>query len=427
MLDFMDYASSLNPPSITPAQSSLTSIPALLDFPTPLGIRLHISSLSTPHFASSYTLASTGLLTGSLSYLYTSLPLPSLPTATRSLSLPAFTPTSYRQLLPLRPPDPPWWWEIWHAGRRIDTRDALLYGRLYLPNSTLEALYLRRLSPTSQVKVSAVSDSRLPNGGSMLALLAQDKGKWSAEYMYSTDSALLGVRGLYNFGPDPRDAEEGLVSLAVEELASSSSSSDALASLAENVKTTATKNSIEPVSRFSAGAEVYYGLLNKSGGMSTGVRFATLPAHTGFPYTMTVTLNPLMGNLSSSYSVRAGDLLSLSSRFDFNVYSYESGVVMGMELWKLRENGAGDEFGAERVGDGKTLGRSEGGLLKENTAEGIGGIAGCLKARIDQRGSLGLLWEGRVKELVYSCGASIDLRGGKDMISGVGLEVQYSS
>ncbi|KAL9621430.1 MAG: hypothetical protein Q9204_008119 [Flavoplaca sp. TL-2023a] len=147
MLDFMDYvqnafyeASHWNP---------------LLDFPTPLGIRLHISSLSTPHFASSYTLASTGLLTGSLSYLYTSLPLPSLPTATRSLPLPAFTPTTYRQLLPLRPPDPPWWWEIWHTGRRIDTRDALLYGRLYLPNSTLEALYLRRLSPTSQVKVSA--------------------------------------------------------------------------------------------------------------------------------------------------------------------------------------------------------------------------------------------------------------------------------
>lgn len=264
----------------------------------------------------------------------------------------------------------------------------------------------------------------------MLALLAQDRAKWSGEYMYSTDSALLGVRGLYNFGLDPRDAEEGVVSLAVEELASSSSSEeDVIASLAENVKTTVKKDSVEPVSRFSAGAEVYYGLLNKSGGMSTGIRFATLPAHTGFPYTMTVTLNPLMGNLSSSYSVRAGDLLSLSSRFDFNVYSYESGVVMGMELWKLRENGSPFEGEAAGVGDGKTdvFGRQEGRRHEEKTRSGIGGIAGCLKARIDQRGSLGLLWEGRIKELVYSCGASIDLRGGKDMISGVGLELQYSS
>ncbi|KAL8857528.1 MAG: hypothetical protein Q9178_005856 [Gyalolechia marmorata] len=394
---------------------------SLLDFPTPLGLRLHISSLSTPHFASSYTLASTGLLSGSLSYLYTSLPLPSLHAATRSLPLPAFTPTSYRQLHPLRAPDLPWWWEIWRAGRRIDTRDALLYGRLYLPNSTLEALYLRRLSPTSQIKISAVSDSRLPNGGSVLALLAQDKGKWSTEYMYSTDSALLGVRGLYNFGPDPRAAKSNILSPAVEEV-----SSAALLTSKGNMGSKDRIARLEPeqVSQFSAGAEVYYGLLNKSGGMSTGVRFATLPAHTGFPYTMTVTLNPLMGNLSSSYSVRAGDLLSLSSRFDFNVYSYESEVVMGMELWKLKDGVGRSERQAEG-GDGTMERGRRTGALGES--DDMGAIAGCLKARIDQRGSVGLLWEGRVKELVYSCGASIDLRGGKDMITGVGLEVQYSS
>lgn len=249
--------------------------------------------------------------------------------------------------------------------------------------------------------------------------------------MYSTDSALLGVRGLYNFGPDPRDRDSGILSLAVEELSSSSSSSssNALSSLVD----TRAASTAEPeqVSRFSAGAEIYYGLLNKSGGMSTGVRFATLPAHTGFPYTMTVTLNPLMGNLSSSYSVRAGELLSLSSRFDFNVYSYESEVVVGMELWKLREkeNDGSVKRDVKEGGDGKmwgAIGRRVGGL-EESGHDGVGDVAGCLKARIDQRGSVGLLWEGRVKELVYSCGASIDLRGGKDMISGVGLEVQFSS
>ncbi|KAL8719254.1 MAG: hypothetical protein Q9225_003713 [Loekoesia sp. 1 TL-2023] len=399
---------------------------SLLDFPTPLGLRLHISSLSTPHFASSYSLASTGLLSGSLSYLYTSLPLPSLPSATLSLPLPVFTPTSYRQLLPLRPPDPPWWWEVWHLGRRVDTRDTLLYGRLYLPRSTLEALYLRRLSPTSQLKINAVSDTRLPNGGSVLALLAQDKGKWSAEYMYSTDSALLGVRGLYNFGPDPRKPGENgtMLAPAVEEGAA----------MVPRTATGAKGNVIgEQVSRFSAGAEVYYGLLNKSGGMSTGVRFATLPAHTGFPYTMTLTLNPLMGNLSSSYSVRAGELLNLSSRFDFNVYSYESGVVMGMELWKLRDLGgldgrlsSGEDKRLRRAKDSIELGRRTG-LFQEDGADDGADVAGCLKARVDQRGNVGLLWEGRVKELVYSCGATIDLRGGKDIINGVGLELQYSS
>lgn len=259
----------------------------------------------------------------------------------------------------------------------------------------------------------------------MLALLAQDRGKWSAEYLFSTDSALLGVRGLYNFGPDPRDPGNPTKSPAVEDLAA----------MVPDVNT-GSKEAVgagEQVSRFSAGAEVYYGLLNKSGGMSTGVRFATLPAHTGFPYTMTLTLNPLMGNLSSSYSVRAGELLSLSSRFDFNVYSYESGVVMGMELWKLRgpdgKDGRLDKSEAMRLEKAKD--RIEAGrrstLLDEEDTRNGGDIAGCLKARVDQRGNVGLLWEGRVKELVYSCGASIDLRGGKDIISGVGLELQYSS
>ncbi|KAI4115902.1 MAG: hypothetical protein LQ345_003586 [Seirophora villosa] len=421
MLDFTDYVQYAFYES---SHWNRNNSYALLDFPTPLGLRLHISALSTPQFASSYSLASTGLLCGSLSYLYTSLALPALPSATRSLPLPAFTPTSYRQLLPLRPPDPPWWWEIWHTGRRIDNRDALLYGRLYLPQSTLEALYLRRLSPTTQLKINAVSDVRLPNGGSVLALLAQDTGRWSAEYMYSTDSALLGVRGLYNFGPDPRNPGIGTKSPATETVVEE-----------VNVRSGARESVSggEQVSRFSAGAEVYYGLLNKSGGMSTGVRFATLPAHTGFPYTMTLTLNPLMGNLSSSYSVRAGDLLSLSSRFDFNVYSYESGVVVGTELWKLRD--LGEKDGRLSREEEKQLERTKetieaarrGGLVEEDRATRGGDIAGCLKARVNQRGMVGLLWEGRVKELVYSCGASIDMRGGKDIINGVGLELQYSS
>lgn len=278
------------------------------------------------------------------------------------------------------------------------------------------------------LKINAVSDARLPNGGSALALLAQDRGKWSAEYMYSTDSALLGVRGLYNFGPDPRLAgDDGIMALApTVEGGAAMAPRSTVARLKE-------KEAREQVSRCSAGAEVYYGLLNKSGGMSTGIRFTTLPAHTGFPYTMTLTLNPLMGNLSSSYSVRAGELLSLSSRFDFNVYSYESGVVMGMELWKLRDLGGRDEKLSreeeKRLADAKRTietGRRKG-LFDEEDVRGGDDVAGCLKARVDQRGNVGLLWEGRIKELVYSCGASIDLKGGKDIVNGVGLELQYSS
>ena len=70
--------------------------------------------------------------------------------------------------------------------------DTLLYGRIFLPQQRLEALYLRRLAPTRQLRIAAVSDSNLNNGGTILTLLQNDFGKYSTEYMYSTDSALMG-------------------------------------------------------------------------------------------------------------------------------------------------------------------------------------------------------------------------------------------
>ncbi|KAL8782570.1 MAG: hypothetical protein Q9195_009621 [Heterodermia aff. obscurata] len=372
---------------------------ALLDFQTPTGLRFSLSSLSSPNFATSYTLRSVGLVDGSVSYLYSSLPL-SIPCSSSTLNLRHIVP-GYRRLQDLRRPDEPWWWEVWQGGKRIDRRDALLYGRLFLPKSTLEGLYLRRLSPRSQVNVRYVSDSRLPNGGSMLALLQHDRGKFSTEYLYSTDSALLGIRGLYNFGPEPPEhVPERPQSQALDTVGPLIPSSASMAL---------------PTTRLSAGGECYFSPLNKSGGMSTGLRFSTLPRHTGFPYTMTLTLNPLMGNLSSSYSVVASPLLALSTRFDFNVYSYESDFVVGMELWRLRE---------EPVDEMEWAKRKMGKLVKN---EGGEQVAGVLKARMDQSGTMGFLWEGRIKELLYSCGVNVDLKGGENLVRGLGVEVSYSS
>lgn len=267
----------------------------------------------------------------------------------------------------------------------MDRKDAMLYGRLFLPNSTLEAMYLRRLSPKTQLKVSCVSDSRLANGGTLLAHLHYDAAKHCTEYIYSTDGALLGVRGLYNFG---------------SELAYANS---------------------KPHGRFSLGGEVYYGLLNQSGGISTGLRFSTLPSHTGFPYTMTLTLNPLMGSLSGTYSVCASPMLALSSRFDFNVYSYESELQVGTELWRRKSTASqeGSLTSAAKESTPSTDLPHGGSSVGED-------LSGCVKARINQRGGMSILWEGRIKELLYTCGMTMDLRGGQTMFKGVGVEVQYS-
>lgn len=341
----------------------------------------------------------------------------------------------YRHLHPLTAPDDQQSWEIWQAGKRVDKRDTLLYGRLFLPTSRLEGLFLRKLRPTQMLQIRGVSDGALPNGGSLLGIVHNDYGKYSSEYLFSTDSALLGIRGLYNIGHDPRQPN----------------------SRSDHDKQ---RNTMEPPSLFSMGFEAYYGALNKSGGVSTGLRFTTLPSYSAFPYTMTLTLNPLMGNLSSTYAVKAGKHLAFCSRFDFNFYSYESNVLVGCELWRLRRRTLGDKIeeklnhvelppsatlvddlvnpGLDKATDSITgfssnLDAPSGSLLRRlnhgfpSQAPDEKDIVGVLKARIDQSWRIGLLWEGRFKELMFSVGAGLDLKKRERIIAGLGLEVQYSS
>lgn len=49
--------------------------------------------------------------------------------------------------------------------------DMLLFGRMYLPTSTLEALYLKRMKPTTQFRITGVSDGRLKSGGTVCFFL----------------------------------------------------------------------------------------------------------------------------------------------------------------------------------------------------------------------------------------------------------------
>ena len=302
-------------------------------------------------------------------------------------------------------------WEVWHKGERIDRRDALLYGRLYLPASVLEAMYMRRLSPTTQLKVSAISGSRLPHGGSALAHVERDTARYCTEFLFSTDSALCGFKALYNFGPE---ASLNVTSPAIE-------SSILGSQKEEGFPMDTAASSKLPHGRFSAGGEIYYGLWNKSGGISTGLRFATLPSYAGFPYTMTLTLNPLMGGLSSTYSVLASPLCTLSSRFDFNFYSYESDLQVGIEIWRTSTQQPSVTLDWAKRKMGEVLPPTS-----DITAINAEDVSGCLKAKLDQRCSMSLLWEGRMKALLYSAGVTIDAKGGENLFRGFGLEVHYS-
>jgi distribution and morphology protein 10 len=44
----------------------------------------------------------------------------------------------------------------------------------------------------------------------------------------------------------------------------------------------------------------------------------------------------MLGHISGAYAARVSRDLSLGSRFDFNVYSYESEWTMGAEWWLRR-------------------------------------------------------------------------------------------
>ncbi|BCR99454.1 mitochondrial distribution and morphology protein 10 [Aspergillus luchuensis] len=473
MLDFMDYiqlafaeATNWNRDN---SYSSLTATAqSLLDFSTPERLRVHLSSLSTPHFATSYTLGTVGLIDGSVSYLFSTVPLDSFPSRSALIPLRKLSP-GYRQVqAPIAPiaetilinddnnnnlndASP-------SAYNSIGKKATLFHATLHLPPpTTLNALFLRRLSPTMQLSLAVCSTrgpplSKSAPQASLLAQLSHNTGKYNNEYLFSTDNALFGWRGLWNFGPDPRDPVPS--------------------------------GSSPRLSLLSAGAEAYYSPVSSLIGMSTGLRFSTLPAATDvpssssapststssanantpistFPYTLTLTLTPLTGSLSTTYSLRASPNLAFSSRFGFNVYSWESEMVAGCELWRkskprYRDDGDGVEWARRKIREslfphphpstatppddlkdlvGRGLGK---GKPEEEENESV------LKIRVDQSWNVRLLWEGRVKELLVSAGvglgpssfsSSYASDGGagesgglrKSYWRGVGVSVSYSS
>ncbi|KAK7918064.1 mitochondrial inheritance component MDM10 [Apiospora marii] len=496
---------------------------ALLEFPTPRGVRLALGSLATPQFATAYQLGTVGVVDGSVSYLYSTVPLHD--TVAQSARIPL--PDLLKGYKPLE--------ELKNAAtlaaetsandedvlkKQQQRKEALAYGRLYLPRSMLEALVVKRFTPALQLQISAVSDQTLRNGGTVLGMVQYDKGRYGIEGLASSDGGLMGVRGLYNFGGDAEKFNED-------------------GTTAPNSNGNGNGNGDKIYGRFSTGAELYYGTLNKSGGMSFGLRFATLPSHKGTPLTATMTINPLMGNMSWSYAVMAGQHCSLATKMDFNVYSYESDWAVGMELWRrkgswtiTRKNGFMDDIkdeatttvtdvateaafaqrfersfqskmdwklddsafpaavdaaapdaipeiipkvtpspvpdvassattlepaspslnqvkveeptkknnNAERSFQAKLEWRLDDPNEKKNikpvqpppqaVAEADSDepeYPGVLKVRLDQHMKIGLVWEGRVKSLLFSLGSGIDLRKLDSPFRSLGLEVQFTS
>ena len=394
-------------------------------------MQVHLSSLSTPHFATTYTLGTVGLIDGSLSYLFSTIPLDNTPSKSALIPLRKFV-LGYRQLeAPIAPlPDlrvdkiPDGQLTSGKHGGFVQQKPSLLHATFHLPSpTTLTAMFLRRISPTTQVSLALCSTQGPPliksaPQASILTQLSHDTGKYCNEYLFSTDNTLFGWRGLWNFGPDPREKRDS--------------------------------NFPPQLSLLSAGGEAYYSPISSVVGFSTGLRFTTLPAATEgvhsppssspnhpspvstFPYTLTLTLTPLTGSLSTTYSLRASQNLAFSSRFGFNVYSWESEVVAGCELWQKAKRAIPPpqddvlEWARRKMGlANNSRNFASSAPLAANVSPTLPAGAvrdshdvptfpteqeqneSVIKVCMDQSWNVRLLWEGRIKELLITAGVAV--------------------
>ncbi|KIM90998.1 hypothetical protein PILCRDRAFT_811512 [Piloderma croceum F 1598] len=404
---------------------------AILDFTVPRGLHFSISKSPNSLFNTSYSMNAMPSLNGSVGYIFTSCDLDVKNSVNVRFKDMIERFKVYDQ--PRRPEGRP---EEWLAGRRVDAREYLLYGRLYLPTGRLDALYTTRLSPTLQALVAAISDprsnlsterrSRGDDVSNVMISLQHDVGKWCTEYSWSADDGMWGVRLLHNFGR-----------LGIPPDTSSTDGSQRETRPKRVDEEEATGGGLK--GRVSAGAEFYFSAKEKSAGVSTGIRFTTLPdaSPPSFqlpgnsssplsmvsprgppspPTTITALFNPMMGHMSGAYAARVSRDLALCSRFDFNVYSYESEWTMGAEYWMRRtpsKFSSGDDESSS--------------IQPPTIANSWEDVHGVVKARASTNSDVSLMWEGRLRSMLVSLGIVSDLSSRSKPIKAIGLELSYFS
>ncbi|KAI0750895.1 mitochondrial distribution and morphology protein 10 [Daedaleopsis nitida] len=392
---------------------------ALLDFSVPRGLHFSISKSPNPLFKTSYSMNALPSLNGSVGYIFTSC----------DLDVKGSGDVRFKDMIdrfrvfdqPRRPEGKE---EEWLAGERVDTRDYLLYGRIYIPTGRLDALYSTRLTPTLQ---GMTSRSHLPSSNVMFSL-QHDTGKVCTEYTWSAEDGMWGVRSLYNFGRIGTHAD------------SSTEEGEKAGHGRRKVKRVDEEDAMEGglKGRISVGGEFYFSAKERSAGVSTGVRFTTLPDATppsfqvpsssstagpssqqgppSPPTTITALFNPMLGHISGAYAARVSRDLSLASRFDFNVYSYESEWSLGAEWWQRRGKMKHPPSPAEEAHPPPSS-------LSDLADE----VQGVVKAKLSTTTDVSLLWEGRLRNVLVSLGVVSNLSSRSKPIKSIGLELSYFS
>jgi len=141
------------------------------------------------------------------------------------------------------------------------------------------------------------------------------------------------------------------------------------------------------------------------------------------PTTITALFNPMMGHMSGAYTAQVSRDLSLSTRFDFNVYSYESEWTMGAEWW-LRRSRSKPVSNGTMIDDTYVLPPSS---FFSDAPMSLHDVTGVVKARASTSNDVALLWEGRLKNVLVGLGIASNLSSGAKPIKSFGLELSYFS
>lgn len=347
----------------------------LLAFPIPNGVNIVVSNRNTKYNYSSINISQVDTLEGSLSYLSSSTDLDEYYKSSRVLPINNVL-QGYRDLsIPLR--------ELSESEK--NNKPFLLYGKMYFPSHFIEGMLVKRFTPNYQLVIKFVNTpklNKLTQPTSIFTFYLQRQTENSAhDFVYSTREDLFGFRCLhhYNLPNSPNN----------------SNANDEPDFISSKLRS----NTTSYPSTFSAGCELWYSVGSVSPGVSVAVRYSTyldsmrylinsLPTHkptfintssnpyltkshptrgnqtissipyaisTIHPLTFTIAMNPLLGTVESTYAIKSdlhykktspldnenfisvGKLgLVLSSKYQFNIYSYNSDLILGAQILRSK-------------------------------------------------------------------------------------------
>ncbi|KAH3901724.1 uncharacterized protein SCODWIG_01991 [Saccharomycodes ludwigii] len=181
----------------------------------------------------------------------------------------------------------------------------LYYGQMYFPYSILEGIHIKTLSNNSRIQTKIWSTKT----NFLFTTYYQYKNKHRTyELCYSSPESLIGYRTLYTFPLMPSPDMPSI--LHYDEI--------------------------------SLGGELWLGFKNLIPNCSLSLRYKTRTGKRNRPLNFTISFNPLLGHLSSTFGlinlVNKDPIKTLGvfSKYDFNVYSLESNISLGLSCKGLK-------------------------------------------------------------------------------------------